>query len=160
MQANRLIGGSLVLSKAGLTGLSGAATTYSIGNAVTYGLSGKAYSKSTVAGGATPTTDALTGLAFSVKPGYGTNVLWCLDAAGNVVVVQGSTEQLNAAGNFSVAPPQFAQVPDTLVPFAYSVIKNVSTGTLFTFGTSLWNQAGVTVTAQDIFAIPNRPQVA
>jgi hypothetical protein len=160
MQAQNFIGGNLVLGKAGLTGLSGAATTYTLGTAIAYALYGKLYSKSTAAGAATPTTDAVTGAAITVKPGYGTNVLWCLDSAGNVKVVQGSTELLDASGTFQFAAPQFANLPDTLVPFAYAVIKNVSTGTLFTFGTSNWNQAGITVTASDIMAVPNRPQAS
>ena len=160
MQSQNIIGGNLVLSKAGLTGLSGAATTYTIGAAITYALYGKLLSKGTVAGGASPTTDGVTNNAITVKPGYGTNVVWVLDASGNVKCVQGSNELLDAAGNFQFAAPQFPNLPDTLLPFAYSIIKNLASGTLFTFGVSNWNQTGITVTANDIMAIPNRPQVS
>jgi hypothetical protein len=160
MQSQQFIGGNLVLTKAGLTGLSGAATTFTIGTAIVYALYGKLASKSTVSGGTTPTTDAVTGAAITLKAGYGTNVLWCLDSSGNVKVVQGSTELLDASGAFQFAAPQFANLPDTLVPFAYCVLKNAATGTLFTFGTSNWNQSGMTITVSDIMAVPNRPQAS
>lgn len=160
MQSQSFIGGLIVLSKAGLTGLSGAATTFTTGASIVYGIYGKLFTKTAVAGGATPTVDAVTGQAITLKAGYGTNLLWTVDAAGNIGVVQGSVEQLDNANLFKFAAPQFAGLPDNLVPFAYSVIKNAATGTLFTVGTSTWNQAGITVTAQDIFAIPNRPQIA
>lgn len=165
MQSQQLIGGNFVLGKAGLTGLSGAATTYSIGTAIVFALAGKALSKATAAGAATPTTDFVTGNPITVVAGKGTAVLWCLDAAGTVRAVQGSTELLDAANNFQFAAPQFPSVPDTLVPFAYSIHKggNVPGALLagtWTFGVSNWNTANTFHTVNDLIAIPNRPQIA
>lgn len=166
MQAIQLVGGNFCLSKAGLTGLSGAATTFTTANPVTYAITGKAYTKAAVAGGATPAVDGVTGGQITLKPGFGTVVVWALDAAGNVKAVQGSTEALNQAGTFQFAAPQFPSLGDDLTPFAYSVHKagaaNSATplvGT-FTFGVSNWNTTGVTTTVTDVIALPNRPQAA
>lgn len=168
MQAQQLIGGNFCLAKAGLTGLSGAATTFTTAAAVLYSIMGKAYNKATVAGGATPTTDAVTGLPIVIKPGQGTVVLWCLDAAGNVKVLQGSVETVDQAGNFQFAPPQMPSIPETLTVFGYSVHKGnpanavtpLAAGTTWNFGVSNWNVAGTTHTATDLIALPNRPQTA
>lgn len=160
MQAQNIVGGNYAVSKAGLTGLSGAATTFTTAAAVLYALGGKAYSKAAVAGGATPTVDGITGAAITVAAGYGTNVLWCLDSSGNVRAVQGSIEKLDAAGKFKFAPPQFAILPDTLTAFAYSVHVNLATGSLFTFGVSNWNQTGMTHYVQDVLTVPVRPQTS
>jgi hypothetical protein len=167
MQSQNFIGGNIVLGKAGLTGLSGAATTFTIGAAIVYALYGKAFNKATVAGGATPTVDAVTGNPITLTAGKGTNVLWCLDAAGSVKAVQGSTELLDQAGNFQFAAPQFASnVPDTLVPFAYSIHKAGAANSAvplvgtWTFGVSNWNTVGMTHSVNDILMVPNRPQAS
>lgn len=166
MQSQQLIGGNFCLAKAGLTGLSGAATTFTTAAAVLYSIAGKALNKVAVAGGATPTTDAVTGLPITIKPGQGTVVLWCLDAAGNIKAVQGSVEIVGQDGNFQFAPPQMPTVPDTLTVFGYSVHKgnpaNAATplAAAWTFGVSNWNVAGTVHTASDLIAIPNRPQAA
>jgi hypothetical protein len=167
MQSQQLIGGNFCLAKAGLTGLSGAATTFTTASAVLYSIIGKALSKSAVAGGATPTTDAVTGNAITLKAGQGTVVVWALDASGNVKAVQGSVETVDQAGNFQFAPPQFPSLPDTLTAFGYSIHKaNPAThatpfaGGTWTFGTSLWNVTGTVHTANDLIAIPNRPQTS
>lgn len=164
MQSQQLIGGNFCLSKAGLTGLSGAANTFTTANAILFAIIGMAFSKAAVAGGATPTVDAVTGLAITVAPGKGTVVFWCLDAAGNIKCVQGSTEAVDVSGKFSIAPPQFPALPDTLTPFAYSIHRGNPVGSVtplagvWTFGVSLWNVAGITHTLADLIAMPNRPQ--
>lgn len=166
MQSQQLIGGNFVLGKAGITGLNGAATTFTLATAIIYALAGKAFSKATVAGGATPTADAVSGAPISIKPGQGTVVLWCLDAAGNVKAVQGSTETIDASGNFTIAPPQFPNLPDTLVAFAYSIHKGGAANSatplvgVWTFGVSNWNTVGTTHLATDLIALPNRPQAS
>jgi hypothetical protein len=110
MQSQQLIGGNLCLAKAGLTGLSGAATTFTTANAICCTRSSaRLLTKAAVAGGATPTVDGVTGNPITIKVGNGTNVLWCVDAAGNVKCVQGSQELLDAAGNFAVRRPAVRQ---------------------------------------------------
>lgn len=157
MQSQHFVGGNYSASKAGLTGISGAATTMTTAAALLYAIGGKAYSRGAIAGGATPTVDAVTGLPITIPTNKGTNVLWCVDAAGNVRLVQGSTEDFDGTG-FKTAPPQFASLPDTLTPFAYSVHTN--TGAPFTIGVSLWNQAGAAHAVQDVLTVPSRPQIA
>lgn len=160
MQAQNFFAGALCLAKAGLTGLSGAATTFSTGVTIVASLLGKAISKAAFAGAATPTTDAVTGKAIALVANQGTVVLWCLDASGNAKVLAGTVEALDASGIFQAAP-QFPAVPDDLVPFAYSVHKAGSTtvGT-WTFGVSNWNATGLTHAVQDIVCVPNRPQIS
>jgi hypothetical protein len=166
MQAIQLVGGNFCLSKSGITGISGAATTFTTGNAITYAINGKALSKAAVTGGATPAVDGVTGAQITLKPGFGTVVVWALDAAGNVKAVQGSTEAIGIAGTFQFAAPSFPSLADDLTPFAYSVHKAAGAGSVaplvgtFTFGVSNWNTTGMTHTATDVIALPNRPQSA
>jgi len=161
MQSQQLVGANFCAVKAGLTGLSGAATTFSTGaTAVQYAVGGKAFTKATVTGGATPTTDAVTGTAITLTANQGRAVVWCLDSAGAVKAVAGPVVNLDSAGNFLLAP-EFPAIPDTLTPFAYTLHKAGSTlsGT-WTFGTSNWNTTGMTHTVVDVLVLPNRPQTS
>lgn len=162
MQPNSsLPGANFCTTKAGLTGISGAATTYSTGSlTLQYAVGGKAYNKTQVNGGATPTTDAVTAAAFpALAANQGTVLLWGFDASGNIKLAQGSIETLDAAGNFYRAP-QFPIMPDTITPFAYVIAKDGSTGGAFTAGTSNWNTTGMTYAVVDILTMPDRPQIA
>lgn len=175
---SQFLGNNMVQGKAGLTGLSGAATTFS-SSAVTLVIRGKEYALGAQSGAATPTTDANTGKAFvplvggnSVAnvPGQGTVFLWMANAAGTIAVAQGLVSNgyqqawpLDMQGNFSepFGAPQFPPVPAGYVPFAYSVIKAGATaGTSWLFGTNNWNATGITIAVQDIEVLPDRPQVA
>lgn len=161
MQAKNLFGANLCLTKAGLTGLSGAATTFTTAVAITYAILGKAFSKAAVAAGVTPVVDFLTGLAISLVANQGTIVVWALDAAGNVVALKGSVEALDQSGNFLNAYPAFPRAPDHVTAFAYSVHKAGATAVgTWTFGVSNWNATGLTHTAQDVIVMPGRPQAA
>lgn len=169
-----LVGGNLCLAKAGLSGLAGAATTFSTTAAVAYAIGGKfAASKGAVAGGATPTVDVVTGAAFKpVQKNQGAVFVFTLDAAGNVGVAQGTLPvsptttglqtNVDDGGNFSLLP-QFPALPDTLVAIGYAVVRATSAyaGAGFQFGAANWNTAGIVVTApQDVMTLPAVPQVA
>lgn len=155
-----LRGGSFLATKAGLTGISGAATTYSTGaTTLQYSVKGKASTKAQVSGGATPTTDAVTALAITLAAGFATVVVWGLNAAGTVQVIKGSTEALDGQGNF-VNAPQFPALPDTFTPFAYHLIQAGATASLFTFGSSNWNATGLTHTVVDVLILPDRLQTS
>lgn len=161
MQAQNLFGINACLGKAGLTGLSGAATTFTTANALVYSIGGKAYSKAAVSGGATPTADAVTLKPITLLPNKGTVIVFALDAVGNVVAVQGSTEDLHASGNFASAAPQFPSMQDNLTPFAYSIVKAGATAVgTWTFGVSNWNATGMTYSTTDVVVLPTRPQTA
>lgn len=161
MQSQIPVGGNYVTTKAGLTGISGAATTFTTANAQVAAIQGKAIAKAAVSGGTSPIVDGVTGLAITLVLNQGTVVLWCLDASGNVKAVKGSTEVMDAAGLFALNAPQFPTLPDTLVPFAYTLHKGGATvsGT-WTFGVSNWNATGMTHVVVDILTIPTRPQIA
>lgn len=170
-----LVGGSICLSKAGVTGLSGAATTFSTGaTAVTYANQGKLPAlKAQVSGGVTPTVDVVTGAAFKpIQKNQGGVFVFTLDAAGNYGVAQGplpvsptttgTQTNVDDSGNYSFMP-QFPSIPDALTAVSYVVVRAQSTyaGSGFIFGTALWNTTGIVIsTPQDIMTLPAVPQVA
>lgn len=161
MQAKDLFGATFVAVKAGLTGISGAATTYSTSaTTLQYAVQGKGFTKAQVSGGATPTTDAVTAAAIALTANFGCVVVWGLNAAGTVQVIKGATEALDSAGNF-INPPQFPSVPSTFCPIAYTLHKAGSTtvGT-WTFGVSNWNATGLTHVVVDTLVLPDRPQTS
>jgi hypothetical protein len=163
--------GTFCVSKATLAA-SGAATTWSTTGATLYCIKGEASSTAAASGAASPTTDIgkLTAAGaqqtFASQPlaaNTGTVFLWMYDGTGTaataVRVAQGSVEPLDASGAF-INAPQFPIAPDNLCAFAYTVIRNGSTGSNWTFGTSNWNATGITLAHQDIMTLPGRPQVA
>jgi hypothetical protein len=160
MQAKQIFGANFATTKAGMTGISGAATTFTTANAVIFAIGGKAYSKAAVSGGTTPTTDGVTGAAFTaLVANQGCTFVWCLNAAGDINVVQGGVDELDVDGNFKTGRPQFPILPATLTPFAYQVTKAGSTtAAAWTFGSSNWNTTGLTHTVQDVLVMPDRPQ--
>lgn len=160
MQASSIYGSTFAAAKAGLTGISGAATTHSTGSAgVDYCIGGKAYTKAQITGGTTPTTDAVTGEAITLTANQGRAVVWALDAAGAVKLVAGGIEALDDSGNFVVTPELPLVDLDALCPIAYHIVKGGSAlvGT-FTVGTSNWNTTGMTHTVVDVMTLPQRPQ--
>ncbi len=145
----------------GLTGISGAATTYSTGEAgFHYSINGKAFSKAQVTAGATPTTDGNTGLPIRLIANQGAMVVWAINSSGTVSVYQGPVDALDDGGNFKIAS-DFPSLPDSVAPFAYTVHRagpNLS-GT-FTFGSSNWNTTGMSHSVVSLMELPSRPQVS
>lgn len=158
MEQNTLNGLTLALS-AGALACSGGVTTHATTATINYVLRGKFMAaKTAITGGTTPTTDAVSGNPIQLLANRGRAVVWCLDSAGAVKVVAGpAIDYLNGA--FPV-PPQFPEIPDDLVPFAYQVLKAASNASLVTFGTTNWNATGFTNSTQDILCLPDRPQTA
>ena len=147
----------------------GAVLTYTTTAAIQNSLDGKISSKATIASAAEPTLDAVTGLAFPLlvggasvlnTPGSGAVIVWCLDSTGTVKVVHGPVTRLDMQGNFPISPA-FPGIPDTLVPFAYSVLKAGATAAVnVQFGVTVHNAAGYTNVTQNVHALPSRPQIA
>jgi hypothetical protein len=166
-----ITGGNITLSKAGITGLSGAATTFStsaVGGAtgITYLNQGAINYVANLALQAVPVNDAgsvgavlgtaASGQAFrplvaqQAPAGYSPNLVYpgsaCvfvfgLDANGSVRVAQGKV--VSYAGNQSTPLPE---LPDWMTPFAYVVMSFTSaTAASWTFGTGLWNATGLTI---------------
>jgi hypothetical protein len=150
-----------VTTKAGLA--AGTTSTITTANTVLYALRGKAYTKSAVTNGATPTTDATTGAAFApLSANQGTVVFIGFDASGAQKAAQGSIVALDASGAFIVAPQPPVIDESVWVPFGYIVLKGGSTlsGT-FTFGTNnLSSVTGMTYAFQDVMGAPGRPVVS
>ena len=165
-------GQSQILTKAALAKDAGSVTTYSTTGTMVYAIRGKEYSKAAVTNGTTPTTDVNTGVAFvPLAANQGTVFLWMINAAGTVAVAQGLVSPgypygwpLDSAGNFQAGQyggaPNFPPIADGYVPFAYQIIKNGSTGSSWTFGSSNWNATGITSAIQDITTLPDRPQIS
>lgn len=153
---------NLCLTSAGITGLSGAATTFSTGGTKTFMLNGDLYTRAAFAGAATPTTDVNTGVAFrTLAVNQGSVYVWLLEGSGGTIrVAQGSIEQLDSAGNFLNAP-QFPQIPDGAVAIAYSVVRAGSTyaGSGFRFGSDNWNTTGITIASRNVGLLPPRPRI-
>src|SRR5690242_15653742 len=122
----------------GLLTATGAETVHDTTVTIAYCVNGKSTTKTAITDGATPTTDAVTGAAFvAFGPSQGTVVVWALTAGGTVKCAQGSIETWDGTA-FQVAP-KFPNLPDTMTPFAYQVLKASSTASAITFGTSNWN---------------------
>ena len=139
--------------------VAGTTTTYTTTVAFDHAIDGKWGTQfATKTNQATPTTDARTGATFTaLAASKGSVYVWCTTAGGTVKVLEGSIESLDAANEFKVAP-QFPVVPDTLVPFGYTVIENGSTGSSWTFGAGNWTATGLVDTFVDVAGVlPARP---
>lgn len=144
----------------GLLTATGGETVHDTTVTINYVLNGKIATKTAITDGVTPTTDAVTAAAITLTANYGRVVVWCLISGGTVKCIAGPREALDASGNF-INYPQFPDIPDTYVPFAYQVLKGGSTlsGT-WTFGSSNWNATGLTSTIVNVAALPNAPQIS
>jgi hypothetical protein len=170
-----LVGGNIVFSKAGLTGLSGAATTISTGaGGIAYTIQGKYQaSKAQLSGVAVPTIDVVTGAGFKpILADQACVFVFTLDGSGNLGVAQGplpisptttgTQRNVDDNGNYT-APPQFPSIPDSLTPFAYAVIRAQSSVAAagWVFGSGLWNATGIVIGGvDDIVTLPATPQVS
>lgn len=165
-----LNGNNCCLSSGLLTCAAAAETVHDTTVTIDYVLDGIIASKTAITDGATPTTDYVTGAAFSpivgggsVAGAYGNGciVLWGLIAGGTVKCIQGAQQALDVSGNFIVAPAM-PNYPSTFVPFAYQVLKAKATAsaTAIVFGTANWNATGFTNVIKNVMVLPVRPVVA
>ena len=154
---------------AGLTGISGAATTYSTGAvSIQFCINSKfATAKAQVSGGATPTTGAISAAAITLTASKARAIVWCLDIDGAVTVHEGPIVSLDGiAGSDAYQDGRLPAFPainyKTYCPIAYHLMKAKTTlsGT-FTFGTNNWNTTGMDHTIVNVPGIlPDRPQSA
>lgn len=177
MDAQAAIPVTMCLSKVALA--AGTTTTISTTGTTVFAIRGKAYSKTAITNGATPTTDYATGAAFKPIPipntapnlglGYGSVYTVGFDHSGNVKVIQGTIEALDVNGNFINAPqfgglgPSGSGTTDNdFCPIGYIIVKlGASAVATWTFGTNnLSSVTGVTYIFQDVISLPDRPQVA
>lgn len=159
MLKEELFGGNFCTTS-GLLTATGAVTTYDTTVTINYVIGGKIATKTAVTTGTTPTTDGVTGSAFTqLTASKGCVMVWCLIAGGTVKVVQGPVMNLDASGNF-IDAPAFPTIPDTMVPFAYQVLKASSAAGTITFGSSNWNATGFTNAIVNVAVLPSRPQIS
>ena len=164
---DNLVGQTLNNSSAGMA--AGTTSTYSIGvsNAC---IKGKFIAPTpSVTNAASPTTDAVTGVAFvPLTANQATVLVWGLSTSGGaglIQLMQGSivpteTGVTTTAGAF-INAPQFPVIPDNIVPLAYCLVRTSPTGSSFTAGTTSWTASGITTsTFQNIGTMPDRPQTS
>lgn len=139
----------------------GAETVHDTTAAIVFSVDGALYSAASITDGTTPTTDGNTGAAFNaLAANEGCAFVWCLSAATTptVSVMQGPVTGLYADGEFKGGDaPQFPYIPDNKCPFAYQIVKNGSTGSAWTIGTSNWNATGITDLIVNVSTLPTRP---
>lgn len=158
-----LQGGTFATTSGVLTG-TGAETVFDTTVTISYCINGRAYTKTAVTDGVTPTTDINTGAAFeAVLPDQACIFLWLLNANGDVklaqgpiVDVDGNTDLLENAAQF----PTFDE--STYCPFAYTLYQTTGASSAAGLrpGTSNWNAAGLTATHRNLLCLPNRPVTA
>ena len=145
-------GGNIVFANSGISGLSGAVSTYATANTIQASINGKLITpKTAITTTATPTTDvaktAFNGSSTAFTPllaNQASVFVFTLDASGTVGVAQGPVVAYTDTSANSTPVPLPA-LPDTVVSFAYAVIKNGATGSSWTFGSGLWNATGIVV---------------
>lgn len=152
----------------GLLTATGGVTTYDTTLTINFAIKGKGFRKTAVTTGTTPTTGftsgspstavTLTTLAVS----QGCVLVWSMISDGTVKIHQSAIKTLDASNNFQ-EPDGIPDFPDvdlnTYCPFAYMVLKNGSTGSTFTIGSSNWNATGMSVAIDNVmFGLPDRPQ--
>jgi hypothetical protein len=161
-QAHDLKGVNFCTTSGALTA-TGAETVHDTTVTISYCVNGKAYTKTAITDGATPTTDAVSGDAFdAVLPDKVCVFVWTLTAAGAVGLAQGSIEDVDGTTDVADIYPQFPGLLDTLTPFAYTIYQTdgTSSATGLRPGTDNWNATGLTVTHVNLLTLPNRPQIS
>ena len=115
----------------------------------------------------TPTLDANTGVAFAtILPNKCAVIVFGVNAAGTIVGAQGpiiatQTGSTTTVGSFEECP-QFPAIPDDFCPIAYTVVRVAPSGTTgFVCGSTYWAASSMSCTTfNNVFVLPNRPQIA
>lgn len=152
----------------GLLTATGAETVYDTTLTINYAIKGKGERKTAVTDGATPTTGftpaspATAVTLNTLAASQGCVLVWSMIADGTVKLHQSAIKSLDSSNAFA-EPDGIPDFPDidlnTYCPFAYMVLKNGSTGSTFTIGSSNWNATGMVLAIQDVlFGLPDRPQ--
>jgi hypothetical protein len=137
--ANVLGGGNATLTHSGLAAGTTSTTTFL---ATTYRIGEKTYTKAAGTNTTTPTTDAVTGVAFlPVNIGQACLFMFGFNAAGTFQCIQGPRVSLNDyLGKLTALP--LPNLPETFCAIGYEIIQVGPTGSAWTMGTN--NQSGVT----------------
>lgn len=163
--ARRLTGLTMGTSKTGL--IRGTTSTYTTTVTSAGMINGKYVTGLTAqTNTATPTLDAVTGLAFvPLTANQATVIVVGQTGAGAIQMAQGSivptaTGVTTTAGAF-INAPQFPASPDDFMVFGYAVVRTSPTGSAFTAGTTSWTASGITTTEfVQCGGLPDRPVTA
>lgn len=145
-----------------LANSAGANSNYSISTTFPFAIDGKYYSRTSTTTAA-PTTDYNTGSAFTaLAASKGCVFVWAVNSSSAVKVMQGPVADLDGVASSDLfkdpEKPQFPYIPDDVCPFAYSVVRNKTTGSAWTFGSSNFNATGITIADVNVATLPTRPQ--
>jgi len=149
-----------------VTVLDSGATTLSTTNAITGKLNSKMISHAAMTNHANVTTDVNTEAAFTrLGTSEGGVFVLGLAANGDLKVAQGEILALDDAEAFKDDAPAFPFIPDTMMPFAYVIVKAgdnaAAKATGWLWGTSNHTGVtGVTTALVDVAELPDRPQIA
>jgi len=145
---------TFALGKATLA--AGTGSSVSSTGTLAYAIRSLVYSHAAMSNTATPTTDAVTGLAFlPVKRGYMSVFVFGYNANGDLRVVQGGVVPTGGVA------PQFPGLPNDFCSIGYLVISagitaDATTG--WVLGTSnMAGVTGITYSFRDIIGIPDHP---
>ena len=161
MELGRHPTGLTVATNTGLLTATGAETVYDTTVAIDYMINSKLLRKATVANGVTPVVDGVTGNAFNpVLPDQVCILVWTLDAAGAVALIQGPIEDVDGDTDLAKITPQFPQIPEDQCPIAYTVYQTTGASAAVGLrpGTDNWDATGLTLTNVNCGALPDRPQ--
>jgi hypothetical protein len=153
------------LVKSGIT--KGTTSTYTTTATVVGAIGGKFVAGLTAqTNTATPTTDAVTGLAFpALAVNKATVLVFGTTAAGAIQMAQGSIEDTQigvttTAGAF-IKAPQFPVLPDDFLPIGYLLVRAAPSASSWVAGTGSWTATGITASAvTEIVTMPDRPQTS
>ena len=139
-------GGNLCLGNYTLSGLAGAATTFT-SVAVPFSVRGAAFTRAVNTAAASPTTDAVTGAAITLVANQARVVCWGANAAGTNQVIAGPVAAWTDTTALSTEV-KMPSLPDTFTLMATSTIKaGATTVGTWTFGSSNWNATGIVIDA-------------
>lgn len=115
---------------------------------------------------ATPTTDAVTGIAFvALAVNQATVLVIGQKADSTIQMAQGTivSTQIGittTVGDFILAP-SFPTLPDDFMIFGYLLVRTAPSASSWTPGTSSWTATGVTASAvAECGGLPDRPQTS
>jgi hypothetical protein len=155
MNAKYLTGGNFVTGAHPVlsTGTTSTYTTAAILTASVNGVRGTPLAAQTNT--ASPTTGAVSGLPITLVANQSRAVVWCVNAAGAVAVVEGPV--VDWINNVYTVAPSLPAIPDTLTPFAIQILRAGATavGTQ-TFGSTAWAATGFTNAITNIYVLPDR----
>ena len=136
--------GNLCLGNYTLSGLTGAATTFT-SVAVPFAIRGQAFTRAVNTGAATPTTDAVTAAAITLVANQARVLCWGANAAGTNQIIAGPVKAWTDTTALSTEL-QLPSLPDTFCLFATVVVKaGATTVGTWTVGSSNWNATGIVV---------------